>query len=142
MTNCVALSIDSFDVDRFYTIHQSQSRISNTFQSVTVISFTQRDEISSTDTLYTYYLTANPSNDEKFFESFVVKSYELINTSSEDEEEDPSEDGRWILVTGIPNQLPSFIWLTSSMEVEANSIVLPIKLLTTDFTRSFLQNLH
>ncbi|EGG19960.1 SH3 domain-containing protein [Cavenderia fasciculata] len=181
----------------YYTIHQSKTRISNSFQGVTVFRLEQSnlnnvDQTNDTITQHTFYLTSNPINDLSFFESFIIKYYvdilcpitlnihhnhgdnnnklngninvdnnsnnniiinrvgktsnnnnqlmeqqvyailsnqqlwTIFNDENQDDEQwdDSHEDdgggggsnGRWsIILTGIPNQLPIFVWLTPNM---------------------------
>ncbi|GAM18727.1 hypothetical protein SAMD00019534_019020 [Acytostelium subglobosum LB1] len=187
----------------FYTIHQSRSRISNTFQGITVFTLKRVDPSSQIIIQHSLYLSANPLNDITYFESFIIKNYidiyalitaplivnqvvdnsthqhshninssnnssnsmsidpnnnnnhlnsnnnsiqhnmananvllyndQLRNLLSEvsDDDDDEEVDGRWIVITGIPNQLPSFLWLSSTMD-GADTITLPIKLAQND----------
>ncbi|KYQ90069.1 hypothetical protein DLAC_08653 [Tieghemostelium lacteum] len=64
----------------FYTIHQSKSRISNSFHGITSFSLIYHPEINSSNNTiksieYNYFLTPNPTQDLHLFESFVLANY-------------------------------------------------------------------
>ncbi|EFA77989.1 hypothetical protein PPL_08634 [Heterostelium album PN500] len=116
MTSPVSIDISSMNEDN----KQQQ-------QPTTCINQTSTSASSTTTT--TNSLEDNNSIYNKEIVYVNISDQQMQGLLKQNIEDDEDIDGRWIIVTGIPNQIPTFIWISPMMQ-NADKIMLPIRLLS------------